>query len=339
MISIVQYSRNDNHGGNMLQRMKYSFYTNIYLLEKHKIKSEIIMVDYNTQEDKDNLYKLLKIENLDYVKVRHIVVPSDIHHQFKDSDKLPMNNMVARNIGIRRAKGDYILSTGVDVILSEELVQKFNNLSNNTLYRTHRYDVNRCLLEESLESEELLKKCEKNIIDVHFNTSPGKFMDTDIPVSHTYNCGDFQLAHKDIWNRLNSYPEIDLMGTHSDAIFNYMSYLDGNKEEVLKEKIYHIDHDSRWLKPIYTHILRNWRVLYLKYGEDILKFKDKYYALAKVVSDDYEDKSFLEENNIDILSIDDYKNIVLDMYYKKRSLSYNDENWGMKNSDFMEVVY
>jgi len=339
MISIVQYSRNDDHGGNLLKRMQFSYYTNIYLLEKAQIKSEIIMVDYNTPKEKDNLYKLLPVsENLKFVTIRHIIVPPEIHQTFKDYNKLPMNNMVARNIGIRRAKGEYILSTGVDVIFSYQLVKQFKNLLPNRLYRVHRYDVNRCILNEEFNVENILEKCEKNIIDIHFNTNLGKFESTDIPSLHTNNCGDFQLAHKDVWFNLNGYPEIDLMGTHSDTIFSYMSYLSGNKEIVLDEKFFHIDHESRWLKPIYTHILRNWRMLYREFGYDVMKYKKKYYELAKEISNDLKEEALLEKIDYEILSIDKYKQIILDMINKKRSLVYNEDSWGNKEYNFKEVV-
>jgi len=339
MISIVQYSRNDNHGGNLLKRMQFSYYANIYLLEKAEVKSEIIIVDYNTPKEKDNLYKLLPInKNLNFVTIRHIIVPPNIHQTFKDHNKLPMNNMVARNVGIRRAKGEYILSTGVDVIFSYQLIEQFKNLLPNRLYRTHRYDVNRCILDEEFDVENILKKCEKNVIDIHFNTNPGFFEDTKIPSLHTNNCGDFQLAHRDIWFGLNGYPEIDLMGTHADTIFSYMSYLSGNEEVVLKDRLYHIDHNNRWQKPVYTHILRNWRLLYKDLGEDVLKFKEKYYKLAKEISSFVNEKTYVEKIGYDILSIEQYKQIIKEMISKKRNIIYNDDKWGLKDYNLKEII-
>lgn len=343
MISIVQYSRNDNHGGNLLKRMKLSFYSNIHLLEKLKINSEIILVDYNTPKDKPNLYKLLPIDKpLKYVKVRHLIVPPEIHDSFKDSKKIPMNNMLARNIGIRRSSGEYILSTGIDIIFSEEIVEKFKNLKPNKIYRANRYDVNRCILDvidiDHFDIQKVLNLCEKNIIDVHFNTNLGNFEDTNIPSLHTNNCGDFQLTHRDIWFSLHGYPEIDLMGTHCDTIFEYMAYLSGNEEIIFDEKIYHIDHDNRWLKPIYTHILRNWRLLFLKFGYDVMKYKEEYYKLAKRISKDYGEKTYLENIGYKVLSNEEYKKIILDMIYGKRSLIYNNDNWGLPEIKFEEIV-
>ena len=341
MISIVQYSRNDDHGGNLLQRMRFSFYTNIHTLEKAKIETEIVLVDYNTPQNKENLHTLLPIKSdLEYVTIRHIIVPPEVHRMFDDYEKLPMNNMVARNIGIRRAKGEYILATGIDVLFSQELVQQFKHLEVDKLYRVHRYDVNKCLLDEELNVENILKKCKNNIIDIHFNTNKGNFIpNTNIPMLHTNNCGDFQLAHRSIWFALRGYPEIDLMGTHVDTIFEYMAYLSGYKEQVFEEKLYHIDHESRWLKPLYTQVLRNWRILFQEFGYDVMKYKQKYYELAKEISNDAKESTFIDKIGYSMLSDEAYKNIVKEMAEGKRPIVFNDINWGCSNLSFEEVNF
>lgn len=340
MLSIVVVSRNDNHGKNMLKRMQYSIYTNIEIFEKLGIEVEYIVIDYNTDK-KEKLKDLFTFKNSKFVKVKFIEIPPSFHEQFKDYEKLPVNNMVARNIGIRRAKGEFVLATGIDIIFSKELVKKMENLKKGFIYRANRYDVNRAILEcKFKDGEEILKFCEKNIIDIHFNTNRGKFIpNTNIPMLHTNNCGDFQLAHRDIWFRLRGYPEIDLMGTHVDTLFEYMVYLSGIKEEVFEEKIYHIDHISRWLKPLYTHVLRSWRLLFKEFGYEVMKYKDDFYKLAKKVSQDAHEKAYLEEIDFRILSSDEYKQIIADMANGRRNVVYNNVNWGARGYNFKEVVF
>jgi len=338
LISIVVYSRNDNHGEDLFKRMYLSLYTNITLLEEAQIYSEIIIVDYNTPKNSKKLYEILDFKSNKYVKIRYIIIEEEFHLQFKDSDKLPMNNMLARNIGIRRSNEEYILSTGIDVIFSKELILKFKNLISGNLYRVDRYDVNKLILQiNTLNTDKILGLCEKNIIDVHFNTNKGKFLDTNFPSLHTNNCGDFQLTHRDVWFDLKGYPEIDLMGTHCDTLFEYMAILYGVKERVFEEKLYHIDHSSRWLKPIYTHILRNWRMLYLKFGYDVMKYKKEYYSLAKDVSNDIKETTYLEQIGVNILSEEQYKNYILKMIKNQKPIIFNDDNWGAKNYSFEEI--
>jgi len=339
MLSIVVVSRNDNHGQNMLERMKLSIYTNIEIFEELGVDVEYIIVDYNTDK-KEKLKDLFKFKNRKFVKIRFIEVPPSFHNQFKDSAKLPVNNMVARNIGIKRAKEDFVLATGIDVIFSKELAKEMKNLKKGFIYRVNRYDVNRIIFEcKFKDSNKILEFCEKNIIDVHFNTNKGKFLNTDFDTLHTNNCGDFQLLHKSHWEDLRGYPELDLMGTHLDTIFEYMAVIRGLKENIIEEKLFHIDHDSRWLKPIYTHILRNWRILFLKYGYEVMKFKADYYNLAKNISNYYNEKTFLETIDYKILSDKEYKSYILEMVKSKKPIIFNNKNWGVGEVEFEEFEF
>ncbi len=337
MISIVQYSRYDNHGENLLKRMLLSFYAILEAFETVGIELELIIVDYNPTTK--YLYQILRPnKKLKYSIVRHIVVDSLIHKKFKDYYKLPINNMLARNIGIRRAKGDFILSTGIDVIFSLELVEKLKKLEKHKLYRVNRLDVNNYILNLDFNNlSDILKFCKRNVIDIHFNTNKNEnYIDPNIPTLHTNNCGDFQLTAKENWHYLRGYPEIDLMCIHCDSIFSYMCYFYGLEEEVINANFYHIDHESRWLKPIYTHILRNWRMLYFMIGEKVYEYKSEYYKLAKKISNDFNERSFLDEIDYEYLTTNEFKFMVRKL---KNNFILNNEDWGCGNCDFKEIIY
>lgn len=341
-ISIVQYSRNDDHGGHLFDRMSTSLYSTIELLERYELESEIIMVDYNPPADKPLLKDILQLNgSRKFVSVRFIEVPNSVHSSYPQSDKMPMNNMVARNAGIRRARGEFILSTGVDVVFSADMIAFFaqRTLERNISYRTSRIDVSRCVSAYVQDVDKLMESCRNNIIDIHFNTNPGTFEDTDLPALHTNNCGDFQLLHRDVWTELCGYPEIDLIGTHADTILSYMAWLYGAKEKVLKEPFYHIDHPARWLKPVYTHVLRNFRALYAQLGEEVMALKDEYYALAKKASEMSGEQSEIETKGIGILSKDEYSNIIKEMANGARELNYNTNEWGLENIFLVEYSY
>ncbi len=66
--------------------------------------------------------------------------------------------MIAKNVGIRRARGDFILATNIDIIFSDELMRFIarQKLNPKKFYRVDRYDINSGLskdftLDESLE--------------------------------------------------------------------------------------------------------------------------------------------------------------------------------------------
>jgi hypothetical protein len=66
--------------------------------------------------------------------------------------------MIAKNVGIRRARGDFILATNIDIIFSDELMRFIarQKLDPKRLYRVDRYDIRSglsrdCTLDESLD--------------------------------------------------------------------------------------------------------------------------------------------------------------------------------------------
>ena len=54
--------------------------------------------------------------------VRIITVPSHLHQQLRYSEHLPLFQMIAKNVGIQRARGEFVLVTNIDVLFSRQLM-------------------------------------------------------------------------------------------------------------------------------------------------------------------------------------------------------------------------
>jgi hypothetical protein len=123
-LSIIAASRNDNHGGDMLKRMRIFVNGLIEQCRRHKLHAELIMVDWNPPQP-DQLLKdvLPKPAPDDPLRIRYIVVPNAIHQRYYYGQYMPLYQMIAKNAGIRRAKGEFILCTNVDLIFSDELME------------------------------------------------------------------------------------------------------------------------------------------------------------------------------------------------------------------------
>jgi hypothetical protein len=59
------------------------------------------------------------------------------------ADVLPLFQMIAKNVGIRRARGRFVLATNIDIIFSNELVELIaaRQLQSGRLYRVDRHDI------------------------------------------------------------------------------------------------------------------------------------------------------------------------------------------------------
>ncbi len=142
-LSLVIAARNDDYGVNFLERFQVFVNVLAYLLGKHGLNSELVVVEWNPPDDRAPLREAVIWPRVsDGVVIRLIEVPARIHRRLPNSDKLPMFEYIAKNVGIRRAEGEYVLVTNPDVLFSEELVAYLasKKLSKNRFYRIDRYD-------------------------------------------------------------------------------------------------------------------------------------------------------------------------------------------------------
>lgn len=142
-ISFVVAARNDDYGGNFLHRMQVFVNVLLSLWDKHRLDAELIIVEWNPPEDRPRLIDALAWpECLKPGAVRIIEVSNAIHDRLHNSDRMSMFEYVAKNVGIRRARGEYVLATNPDLLFSEELIEYLSSrrLSKRRFYRIDRYD-------------------------------------------------------------------------------------------------------------------------------------------------------------------------------------------------------
>jgi len=170
LLSVVATSRNDGHGGNALWRTQHFVSGLAAQALKFEFPIELVLVDWNPPADKEGLFEALEWPTDNpYFTYRVIQVPNEYHSRFKFADKLPLFQYIAKNVGIRRATGDYVLSTNIDILFSNELMGFLKNgLEPNQLYRVDRYDVD---LDESvspsLPFQDILKTARENCVRVN----------------------------------------------------------------------------------------------------------------------------------------------------------------------------
>jgi len=144
LLSVVVVSRNDDHGGNLMYRMQLFVTGWLEQARRHNLSSELVLVEWNPLPDHPRLAQALKWpKDIGPCAVRIIEVPPEIHRRFKYSDRLPVFQMIGKNVGIRRARGRFILATNIDILFSDEIMDFFasGQLTGGHMYRVDRYDV------------------------------------------------------------------------------------------------------------------------------------------------------------------------------------------------------
>ena len=160
-ISFVLATRNDDHGSNMQEKNRFFVERWSYLAEKYNLSAELIIVEWNPNQSRKKLSEVIEIPKLNKnLSIRIIEVEKKYHEKFTSSKKLDFFQMQAKNVGVRRAKGEFIVCTNIDVIFSENLFQFLSEkkLKSNTVYRTDRYDLNFYLYEDTkIEEKKLMQ--------------------------------------------------------------------------------------------------------------------------------------------------------------------------------------
>lgn len=343
-LSVVMCSRNDDYGGNMLQRMQVSLSGLLEQLEKHRIESELILVDWNPPADKPLLKDvLIWPDRLRYCTIRVIVVPPLIHRRYEYSNKTSMNVNVAINCGIKRSRGDFILPSNVGLLYSDDLVSYIasKGLKKKERYRVDRCDVDRNVVEcDTLEKQ--LDYCKNNIIctNAHIpkRTPRMRLMRNDLPNLHTNACGDFQLMSRCYWHLFRGYRESGIISSYTDGLLSYASYAAGIREIVLNNpmRLYHIDHDDKLNDMIKRTKLpfENWLSLPLVptwFNNKIISLYGRFLMLMG-----YKYKSSVY--GIPTLDSAEYRKIARDMVAGKHSFVLNDGNWGLGEESLEEFV-
>jgi len=123
-LSVVATARNDDHSGNLSGRTQVFVDAWIDQGKRHNLSSELILSEWNAPAGRQRLAKALHWpSDTGPCEVRIIEVPPEVPARYRQAAATPWCETIARNVGIRRARGEFILATNIDTVFSDELVR------------------------------------------------------------------------------------------------------------------------------------------------------------------------------------------------------------------------
>ena len=235
-ISFVLYSRNDNYGGDLVSKTERSLNFLIAQLTDYAIDAEIIVVEWNPPSDQPLLRGVLRLEQSGCVKVRFIVVPARYHRRLRLWNQFPGSaGTVAINVGIRRARGQFILIRASDLFYSESLIEFLarRELRKDRVYRLNRVDVSGQVLDTPVgDRSAFLSRCADEALQEHFALQGPTF--PTLLLLHTNAGGDFMLASQESWRSVHGFPETDtVIALDSDGLALYALVASGLEQQIL----------------------------------------------------------------------------------------------------------
>jgi hypothetical protein len=186
-------------------------------------------------------------------KIKHYCIPSNVVSQIIfDANAQKCNESLSRNIAIRRSDADWIVSTNLDVIppTKQELKKLIKKLDKNTFYTISRREAPKDIIYNS-KTENRLRENLSNIPARHF---PAKVTPND-NYSLINCCGDFQIAHRDVWNKIKGFEEEMIYACFVDTNVQKKAVLNDYNLKVLYEPaLYHMEHGAYFTKADGTRV-------------------------------------------------------------------------------------
>ena len=227
--SVILTSRNDNYGGNLHKRTTMALKS---LIENH---DEVIFVDWKTV-DGEGVISNIKHDLPQTGKLKYIQVPKEfLKEKYPHIADYTIIESIGRNIGIRRASNDYIISTNIDIVttpLDDSILKE------DVFYTVPRRDVDESFHLSFNDYESLYK----SLWDNRDGYRPKERFETDDDKWSLINCcGDYQIGHKNVWNQMKGFEESVLFGCGIDTnVMKKASFY--SNIQVLDHYVFHLNH-------------------------------------------------------------------------------------------------
>ena len=257
-LSVVMVGRNDNYGGTFQSRLATSLRINLHLLNKHTsgapgFTGEVLFVEWNPLPVGPSSAALLaeyaaaaarQSSHPPVTRVRVVTIPQVVHNalvrQAGAETSPPVLEILGKNVGVRRARGKFVLTTTPDDVLSASLVASFAkmNLLAVNFYRAARghcdmrtwqqvtrkkYGANRDAEFRELDRcagrlrfptkfwdgqpYQVSGSCANGGLDKSIPTNPATHSSVLKVTPFAYASGDFWLAARRTWHRIGGYIE------------------------------------------------------------------------------------------------------------------------------------
>ena len=308
------------------------------------IHIEIVIVNYNPVKEMPSL-----IDSIPWPKqsekfvIRFLNVPHELHNFYQKPETrktVPLFEFIAKNIGIRRARGEYILSTNADILFDPGILLRFGlgKLEKNRYYRANRADFYNNVNFDFENPLKTLLEIRKNVFKIflkgyEYNIQEGSFSVAGLFSRRAKNAmkiwKDFQLLKME---KLANKFSIPLL--YENLAQKYHLHASGD---------FMLMHREHW------HFLRAYpeNCYSAVHTDSLFTIQSACSGLREVIvsapvyhqNHNRPDSHYLKDN-VDFSNM--YERLVREggkMDKEKKPIIYNEENWGAGNVIINETIF
>jgi hypothetical protein len=231
----------------VLRGFEKSIRNNFELAKKHGLSMELVLLEWMTPSSTKRLKDAIAWPCSD-IPVRIITIPISEQAKIPNPHGFKYLEYHAKNIGIRRCYGEFILSTNPDDILSDELISYLaqGKLESGIFYRINRLDTQNDVVYHVHRSNGAFYTNVPN--EAHDMCIKGETLPWYPEQLHYNAAGDFILMRSSDWFTLHGHPERPY-NSSVDSETVHLAHSNGLKQVVLPYPMYHPNHDRSLNRP------------------------------------------------------------------------------------------
>lgn len=234
LLSVVFHGRNDDYANGFKRRLAYAILSAKRAFSK--LSPEIIFVDWNEPEKAPFLFDDPELLGCGDGVITY-VVSSSVHDKIcmRHGCDRPYLEWYARNVGIRRATGEFILSVNADGFYPYNMTAEDLPDARTTLL-ADRWEVNPDILGLPVD------EARQELMEYDAMIEGSLKLDLARPSIVGGPCGEFILSHRDNWHETRGFVETEdryAMDNILAAHFREITDLD-----TFRYPVYHVSHKS-----------------------------------------------------------------------------------------------
>jgi hypothetical protein len=232
-LTIVATGRNDDFGGDFNGRFFRALRFNHEQLAAAGVAHEFVFVEWRPLDDRPLLASLLadELADLRSLPLRSYVVDPAYHDALSLNPRLQFQEFIAKNVGLRRARGEFVLTTNTDIYLSRGVIAclQQRTLETGVLYRAARHD---------LRPDRDVTAIDWDLLEDERNC---EIVNEIRPPLFTNASGDFLLLDQWTSHRLRGFNEIYRVAKiHIDGNFCVKAHASGIRIVDIGAPVYHV---------------------------------------------------------------------------------------------------
>ena len=206
---------------------------------------EVILLDWNSPEDKKPLLWEIKDKLPQTGRLKHYIIPPSASNAltYEDPDAQVCTQVISTNLMLRRCDADWIVATTIDILAPkrEKLLEFLSNADPKTFYTVSRRDF------EINDLEQFGFDKWKEYRDHLDTVSQPRYFPAKVTPNDNYSiincCGDFQMAHKSVWEGIKGYEEEMIYACFQDTNIQKKAVVYGYDLQAIYDlPLYHMSH-------------------------------------------------------------------------------------------------